>query len=240
MKRSVFLFLISCFYIFLFLIFKIILVYNADLYMDNKIYEKKYNIGKTLTVNKKEINNKFEVLNLEFENELDDFYETEKTKNYVRLDNSENKASFIVSKESTIISSINDSDLDSIFRELYYYPMYISETLRNHSLEKHNIKNDVDLIKYIRSRKKKEVNVFTPSMVIKEDYLFNFLEASVYNNIDNITYLENEKIGYILNYDTYKEANIIVDDTIYNIVFVNLNYFDNNKISNILDTLRIK
>ncbi len=240
MKKSIFILLLVGFYFVLFILFKVVLVYNSDLYMDNKVYDKKYNIGKTLTINRKEINNKYEVLNIEFENELDNFKVIESNNNYIRLDNEKEKASLILSITPTVTSTIGDSDIDSTFRELYYYPMYISETLRNHCLDKHNIKNDVDLIKYIRKRKKKEVSIFTPSTIIKEDYLFNFIEASIYNNIDNITYLENEKNGYILEFNTYKDAKVIVNDKLYNIVFVNLDYFNDDRIYNILSTMNIK
>ena len=104
---------------------------------------------------------------------------------------------------------------------------------------KYNIDNDVDLIKFIRNRKKKDCSFITPVTSIKENYFFNYIET-VLPDLDTITYLEGDLEGYMFETDNYKQACIIKDDKLYCITFYKLNYFDDEKIQDILNSLIIE
>lgn len=237
MKKSKFIIILVCFFILLYVVFKGILFYHSDLFMNNNIYDKQYPYAKVLNINKGNTDDNIKIKNIgiSINNFIKDYKVTDKQDNYIRYDN--DKSSVILIKTKDNISQINSTEIDSIFSELYYYPMYISETLRNHFLKEHNIKTDVDLIKYIRKRKREKSTIFTSIIKIKENYFYDFIETSIYNNIDNITYIEGDYLGYIIDYTDYKEVNILKDSYIYKLVFMNKEEFNNNKINEIISSI---
>lgn len=239
-------------YLLLYVFLKIFIVYIDDLFMRNDIYTNEYGIGKVLKVNKyseEEINNteyfssENEKYHIEIKNYLNGFEAGDKDENYEyhMLYNEDNniEAAFMMGVFQTRISTINDYNEDSYYYEFNHFPLYISDILRTHFLEKNNIKNDVDLVKYIRERKKIESNFFTPIVKLKENYFFNFVETTL-PDLTTITYIEGDYEGLIYESANYKQACIIKEDKLYCLTFYKLDYFTDEKIQDILNSLIIK
>lgn len=245
--------LIIIFYIILYIILKLIIVYYQDLYMDNTIFDRKYQKEKILNVksyseeqrmrtdyfSSKSTNYKIKIKNYFNNFEIGD---TDSNYEYHILYNendNENSPAIMLGQFDSQISNTTNNTVDSIYYEFNYFPLYISHYLRNYFLKKNNIQNDKDLIKYLRKREKKECTFTTPIINIKEEFFFNFIETS-YPSLENITYIEGDLDGYINEFDNYKQACIIKDNKLYCITFFNLDYFTNDIIKDILNSLIIE
>ncbi len=252
MSRTKFLILTIAFYIALYIVIKLFIVYTQDLYMENTVYDKKYNIGKVLVVDKytkeeQEETDYFESqatnYSMKVKNYFNDFEAGDSDVNYeyYLLYNDENNvdAAFMMGQFETQIHSINNYDESSYYYEFNHFPLYISSVLRGNFLSKYNINNDVDLIKHIREREKEDGRFLTPIVKIKENYFFNFVETQ-FPSLDNITYIEGDYTGYIIEMDTYKQANIIKGNKLYSLTFYKLDYFTEDKINDILRSLVIE
>ena len=252
LSKRKFLNLVIIFYIILYIIFKLTLVYFQDLYMSNDIYEKEYGIGNVINISsyskdeKKKIDyfsNKSDLYKMKVKNYFNDFEAGDYDSNYeyyMLYDEDENiEAIFMMGMFDTNYSKIFLYNSDSIFYEFNYFPLYISYYLRDNYLKKYNINNEIDLIKYVRKRKKSDCNFFTPISKIKENYFFNFVENS-FPDLSNITYIEGDFNGYIYEVNDYKQACILKDDKLYCLTFYKLNYFDDDKIIDILKSLEIE
>ena len=252
MSRPKFLILVTIFYILLYVVLKLFLVYTQDLFMDNEVYEKQYNIGKVLKINsyteeEKNTTDYFEssgkTYNIKIKNYFDGFEAGDKDENYeyhLLYDNENNfTAAFMMGQFETQMYSIKNYDESSYYYEFNHFPLYISNLLRDHYLKKHNITNDVELIKYIRERKKEDGKFLTPIIKIKENYFFNFVETNL-PSLDNITYIEGDLTGYMYETDTFKQACIIKDNKLYCLTFYKLDYFTDEIIEDVLRSLIIE
>lgn len=252
MNRIKFITLIMLMYIALYVIFKLLIVYVQDVYMRNDVYDKEYNIGNILNIKsytKEEqektdyFQNESNSYKIKIKNYLNNFEQGDKDESYEYqiYYNEENKvnAAFMVGQFDTKMSAINSKSEESIFYEYNHFPLYISETLRDSFIKKHNIENDVDLIKYIRERKKIKCTFTTPIVDIKENYFYNFIETSL-PNLEKITYLEGDLEGYIYEGNDSKQACIIKDNKLYALTFFKLSYFTDEIIEDILRSLIIE
>ena len=150
------------------------------------------------------------------------------------------EAAFMFGYNNTQLYDIkNNSGTDNVYYEFNYFPLYISNVLEKFYLKKYDIKNDIDLIKHIRERKKVECNFFTPIFKIKENYFFNYIETSL-PPIDKITYIEGDLEGYIFEMDNYKQVCIIKNGMIYNLTFFKLDYFTDDVIEDVLRSVVIE
>lgn len=251
MSRKKFLILTVLFYIALYIVIKLFIVYTQDLYMDNNVYEKEYNIGKVLKVNayteeEKEETSYYETTSsqykVRFKDFLKDFEAGDSDQNYeyhLLYDEENNvEAAFMVGQFETQMHNIKTYDESSYYYEFNHFPLYISNVLRENFLKKHEIKDDVDLIKYIRERKKIDCNFKTPIITIKENFFFNFVESNL-PILDNITYIEGDYRGYIYETDSFKQACIIKNKKLYCLTFYKLDYFTDEKIQDIIESLEI-
>ena len=229
-----------CFYIILFILFKFGIYYITDNYMNNDITNKTYGIGDVITTTKytkEEIKdtNYLEYKNFKVKNYVEDFEIEDSDYNYKYYVNSnmEKNTALMIGIFPTRIDEINNYDDDSIYVELNHFPIYISKTSRNKFLEKHDIKNDVYLIKYIRTREKHKYNIFTPTTKIKEEYFYNFIEYNL-PNLDKIYYIEGDREGYIFVDDDMKQISLIDKDKLYVLRVYNLDYFTDEVIEDII------
>ena len=252
MTRPKFIILTLIFYVFLYIVLKLFVVYVQDLFMDNEVYKIQYNIGKVLTINtytkeEKENTEYFESnakdYKIKIKNYFQDFEAGDKDINYeyfLLYDEENNvKAAFMMGQFETQIHSIKNYDESSYYYEFNHFPLYISNLLRDYYLNKHQIKNDVDLIKYIRERKKEDVHFTTPIVKIKENYFFNFVETNL-PSLENVTYIEGDLNGYMYETDTYKQACMIQDEKLYCLTFYKLDYFTEEIIIDILRSIEIE
>ncbi|MBR3210621.1 MAG: hypothetical protein IKF71_01635 [Bacilli bacterium] len=252
MSHTKFIVLTLLFYVFLYIVLKLFIVYTQDLYMDNAVYEKQYNIGKVLDITsysqeEQEQTDYFESnandYRMKVKNYFQDFEAGDKDVNYeyYLLYNEDNDvtAAFMMGEFETKIHNIKNYDESSYYFEFNHFPLYISNILREYYLNKHEIHDDVELIKYIRERKKEDGRFLTPIVSIKENYFFNFIETNL-PNLDNITYIEGDLNGYMYETDTYKQACIIHNNKLYCLTFYKLDYFTDEMIVDIIRSLVIE
>ena len=239
-------------YIILYILIKLIIVYCQDLYMSNEIYENEYGIGKLLKITKytneqrletNYFENKNSNYKIKIKNYFDKFEQGEYDNDYeyYMLYNEDDKveAAFMMGKTNTQIENIKNGYKDTPYYEFNYFPLYISKYSRIRFLSKHKINDDVALIKYLRQRKKIDPTFTTPLLSIKENYFFNYIEASQ-TNLESVTYIEGDYYGYIKEYENNKQVIIIKDDNAYYLTFYNLSYFSEEKIKDILESLLIE
>lgn len=252
MKRTKFLIISIVLYILLYIILKLLLVYIDDLFMSNEIYNNEYGLG---NVFKTDLYNDEEKKNTEYftsesnkykmsvKNYFHGFEQGDKDANYEyqMLYDEENKikAAFMLGVFETRLSTINDYNEDSNYYEFNHFPLYISDILRNQFLKNNNINNDVDLVKFIRQRKKINSNFFTPIYKMKENYFFNFIETTL-PELTSVTYIEGELEGIIYESENYKQACIIKKDKLYCLTFYKLDYFTDEMIYDTINSLIIE
>lgn len=106
-------------------------------------------------------------------------------------------------------------------------------------LDKNNIKNDLDLIKYLSENDLAKSNIFTSLSDMKENYFFNYVKIIELPEINGITLIEGDYSGYILNDDNIKEVHILKNDKNYVFLFIGSEYTD-EYIEEFLNTLVIK
>jgi len=253
MSRTKFIILTAVFYIILYIVLKLFIVYTQDLFMDNDVYDKQYNIGKVLTVNsytetEKQDIDYFESYSDSYKMKVRNYFsefeagDSDTNYEYYLLYDEENKikAAFMMGQFETQIHSIkNYDDESSYYYEFNHFPLYISNLLREYYLNKNHITNDVELIKFIRERKKEDGKFTTPIVKIKENYFFNFVETNL-PSLDNVTYIEGDLTGYMYETDTYKQVCIIENDKLYCLTFYKLDYFNDDMILDILRSLVIE
>ena len=251
-SRKTFIVLLIVFYLAIYAGLKLVIVYCQDLFMSNEVYDKEYGIGKVMNIttystsqrnNTNYFSNKSDAFKIKIKNYFDNFELGDSDTNYeyymLYSDNNKVDAAIMLGQFDTQLTNIDKLDKDSPYYEFNYFPLYISGFLRDRYLEKYNIKNDVDLIKYIRNRKKVDCSFMTPIIKLKENYFFNYIET-VLPDLDNITYLEGDFEGYMFETESYKQACIIKNDKLYCVTFYKLDYFDDDKIQDILNSLIIE
>ena len=250
-KRKFIIITIIC-YIILYIFLKLLIVFIQDLYMKNEVTDKTYGIGNVMQIKKyseeeKENTTYLEStasdLSIKVKNYFNDFEEGDKDHNYeyhmLYEEDNTIKAVFMMGKFKSQMYNINDFNEDNYYYEFNHFPLYISKATKDHFIRKNHIKNDVDLIKYIRSRKKEDCNFFTPIIKIKENYFFNFVETSL-PSLDSITYLEGDLEGYMYETTNYKQACILKKDDLYCLTFFKLDYFTNEIIEDVLRSVVIE
>ena len=252
MSRPKFLILITVFYLILYIVLKIFIVYAQDLYMKNEVYETTYNIGKVLKINsyteeEKSSTDYFssnsDVYKMKVKNYFTNFESGDSDTNYEYYllydENNNIVAAFMLGQFDTQMHNIHSLDEASYFSEFNHFPLYISSILRNYFLDKNNIHNDIDLIKFIRQRKRLDCRFTTPIVKIKENYFFNFVET-MFPELKNITYIEGDLEGYIIEREEFKQVCIIKNNRLYCITFFKLDYFTDDVINDILRSLVIE
>jgi len=210
---------------------------NYSLKMD------KLNIGNTLTISTKISKDYFQFENMKLDKELLDGFEelkihkSEKSKGLIKnLDN--NKIAHItVGYDNTIVSSCKE------FVEDNYSDIKASSKYMQKYFKKHSIENDVDLIKYLLTEgKKNKVSVFSSYSKLKDSCITLELANQLLNTEKDVNLVTGDYTGYAYNAisDNVKEVNINYNNKRYIIQFLNLDYFTDEIISQLLNSLVIE
>jgi len=104
-------------------------------------------------------------------------------------------------------------------------------------LERYNINNDLELINLVVNAEKS--NIFTPIRQMRERYILHTFAEIVLSQIQNIALVEGSYNGVMNTISYGKELNIFKNDRVYFFTFLNLEYFNNNKIQEIINTIII-
>lgn len=155
------------------------------------------------------------------------------------LYNDDNKliASFWITISETLTTKFK-SNLDIDNKEIDK----LKEVNRENFLKKNNIRNDIDLFKFLESKKDINNNIFTNINEMKENYLIsNFVESNV-PEVNNITLIDGDYDGYIFKITAIgtKEYNLIYSGKIYSFTFIGTDYFSDDYINEILNTVIIE
>ena len=163
---------------------------------------------------------------------------------YVLYDEDNNlKASFWIGITNSYVDMLkNDSTLFGTADKR------ITNTNLTDILEKNNIKNDVELFKYLSENKNKKNTIFTPIKQMKENYTLQFMISVAIPQIDNITIIDGDYQGYIFNMkntsniSSIYEARINYNSLVYTFLFLNKGeeYFTKQDINNILNTVKFE
>ena len=119
----------------------------------------------------------------------------------------------------------------------------VTNTSLTKYLEKNKITNDIELFEFVSNQKPKKVNIFTPVKQMKENYKLHFITAVIFPIIKDITLINGDYNGYIFNIENnvgIKDVSIIKNDKRYTVTFLNTNYFTNDYINELLNTLIIE
>lgn len=230
-------------------------------YFGYKVYNMfYYNINNTTTENYQNLINGLKITNtttikneklgtnqyLNFENVKvkNDFSKFEKledksSKDIIKYvlynENRETRASFWI--------GITDSYVDLLKQDITLFNTEDKRiTSKNLSdfFEKNNIKNDVELFKYLEKNKNVKSNIFTSVKQMKENYTVQLLTSIIMPQIDGITLIDGDYTGYILNLtNDSKEVSILKGNKKYYFSFFKLDYFTDDYIKEILNTIVI-
>lgn len=116
----------------------------------------------------------------------------------------------------------------------------ISNTSFTNFLEKNNIHNDIQLFQYLINHKFKKNHIFTSVKNMREEYSLQFIVSIMLPTIDHITLIDGDYQGYIFNMtNKVKEVSILKNDKRYILTFINTDYFTDELIEEILNTMVI-
>ena len=227
--------------------FKIFFIYyyNVDS-MNVENYEDIINglkIKNKITI-KSEVLNEDEYLtfkNMKVKNDFKDFKLLENNENqdfikYALYDeNDKVKASFWM--------GITESYVDMFKKDVTIFGMndkIIKNTDISDFLDKNNINSDIELFSYLQENKNNKNNIFTSIKHMKENYILNFLVAVALPEISSVTLIDGDYDGYIFNLKgDFKEVSIIKNNKRYIFTFLKLDYFTDEYIEEILNTIVI-
>lgn len=250
MSRKKFLIITCTFYLIFYILCKLGLMFALDVYTNNELLNKKYFDAETITINLKEKTKEKLMVDDFYINtkKLDGFEEVNHIKegNYESYEfiydtGKEENAYLYLGKNDNLITKINDYDESSIFYSLNHFPVYISDFTKKSFFKKFNIEDEVDLVKYIRTRDKKTSNFLTPIYTVKERYFFYLIENNLPNINSSFKFIDGDYKGYL--YKTYNMIYFVFDNGNGEIRFLtlyNLDYFNDQKVNEILNNLIIK
>jgi hypothetical protein len=166
---------------------------------------------------------------------LDNQY-SEDTVKYVLYDeNNQVKASFWMSKTNSYLDLFK-TDVTLFGTE----DKRITNTDFSDFLEKNNINDDIELFQYLEKNKDVKNNIFTSVKQMKENYTIQFMASIVMPQIEGITLIDGDYKGYILNLtEDAKEVSILKNNERYVFVFLKLDYFTDEVIESLLNTIVI-
>lgn len=107
-------------------------------------------------------------------------------------------------------------------------------------LEKNNINNDIELFRCLENKKNIKNNIFTSVKKMKENYTIQFMVTVMLPQIEDITLIDGDYEGYIFNIkNNIKMAVILKNDKSYVFTFLKTDYFTDEYIKEILNTVEI-
>lgn len=217
-----------------------LLIYSSFAYDDSefKALKSGFKITDSININHKETSNYLTFDNVKIRNDFDNF---KKMDNYggsivnLRLESEQGNKIFTYGISNQRISNYKNKNID-----YSAYSKHFNSLDKTKILKKHNINNDIDLIKYLSNRNTLKPNIFTSVKQMKEDYFFNYLIMLDYPKVYQIKLIEGFYNGYILDCGGgVYEVDILKDNKKYYFVFMGKGYtFD--YIEDFLNTLVIE
>ena len=200
-------------------------------------------LDETLTIKRKELtNNDYLDLfdSIKIKNEFKNFKKSDNSSSgisetYILYDeNNQNKASIRIGISTPYIDNLV-TNIDT-----YDEKNIVSAKDIEKYLNKNNIKNDKELFEFINKNSVKKINIFTKTSSMKENYILNILKTNLLPTLKSITFINGDYNGYILNLSSdMKQVNIDYNGRIYYLLFIKLDYFNDKKIKDLLESIII-
>lgn len=205
-------------------------------------YIKGLTIKDTITLKQQPLDNYIEFNGIKVKNEFEDFEKlgapqsTEDSVKYVLYDKKRKVvASFWISTADTYVNILkSDKTLFGTGDKR------VTNDNLTDLLEKNKINNDIELFKYLEKQKNTKNNIFTSVRKMKENYTLHFMVAVMLPSMDNISLIDGDYNGYIFNLkNNMKEVNILKNGKRYVFMFMNTDYFTDEYIEEILNSIEI-
>ncbi len=156
-------------------------------------------------------------------NEVVSFYNIVKDKQYIN----------VLSLNSFVMSSDNEEDNQN----------FDTEQDMQELLDKNNIKDDVDLLNYIKNNYYFRSSIFTCNKTIRNNYILNIFVSVAFPEFKNITLIEGSVRGYIINTTStsnVKEIHLLHNNNQYIITLSGQEITNDNFINTLLESIRFK
>lgn len=189
-----------------------------------------------VVINTKSVTEYLEKDNIKIRNDFQDF--TLKENWYVLNDsNKDNKVAFTMNGPTeTYLDYLKAEDITVYNGSLKNTK--VKDRIR--FLENNNIKNDIDFFKFMSKQEYPTFNILTSVKEMKSVYstylMFNIMIPSV-NYINEI---KGDYIGYILNLNNIKEVSILKNKKRYILTFLGNDYFTDDYVRELLNTIIIE
>ena len=148
-------------------------------------------------------------------NEVSSFYNIIKDKQYTNLLNN---------NSFTIFSDKNNSN-------------FSTEKYMKDYLNSNNIKDDIDLLKYIKDNYYLKNSLFTSTSVMKGNYIINSFTQITLPEFNSITLIDGDLKGYIINAKTIKEIHLLYNNDQYIITLAGDELINNEFINKLLESI---
>lgn len=107
-------------------------------------------------------------------------------------------------------------------------------------MKRHNIHNDIDLFSFLQKSGEADCNLFSSVRKMKETYMIHFLSSLALPQMEELDFIDGSYIGYLFKInDHYKELSILKEGKRSVFTFLNLSYFTDAVIEEILNSIII-
>ena len=202
--------------------------------------------NETLTITSNIENNSdcISIDNMSFSNYFDNFVDAKNNSNFkVKYDNDNIVVSFYsLSSQNQFINILSKESLEIGFDNTNGKVVNTSDSMRKY-LNSQGIKNDIDLLKYIKDNYYFKNNIFTLTKTMKSNYLLNSFVDTRLLTYKNIVLINGSIDGYIINAKTtgindIKEIHILKDNKQYILLLSGTEVTDNNFIIKLLSSIK--
>lgn len=105
-------------------------------------------------------------------------------------------------------------------------------------LRDYHIETDIELIEKFVEKKDAKNHIFTSIPKMKENFAFQYMCATMFN--EKIQFVDGSYQGYFVKSDTVSSLYILDDDKIYSLMFYGNDYFNDDLIQNIMNSIIIQ
>ena len=157
--------------------------------------------NKTITINRKDNNSDiYAYINNTFDNYVDS-----DTSFKVKYDeNNEVESFYSIDEVEQYINILNMKNMEFV-KENTYNDFVTTDKLTKDYLSNHNIKNDINLLKYIKDNYYFSNNIFTCFKTMKINYLLNSFVDSAMPSYKEIILIDGDITGYIIDIESNKD-----------------------------------
>ena len=165
-----------------------------------------------------------------------DYVIKEGTEFKVKYDENNKVSSFYnISKDKQYIYLLNNNSF-TIFSDKKD-PNFSTEKYMKDYLKNNNIKDDVDLLKYIKDNYYLKNNLFTSTNIMKSNYIINSFTQIALPEFNSITLVEGDVYGYIINAKTIREIHLLHNNDQYTITLVGKELINDEFINKLLESI---